>query len=162
MKKLCIVLVAALLPSLAFADFQLGATAFYQGDIGSVSLSDVSAADFLYGVEARATLWIFQVGINALYATAGNGLFSLADAGVAFDILFLRLGLGIGPTFAGPLGEGDGIAPWGMNVKVGLDVNIGNLAVGMSAYYLVRDISEVQPVFERPPYVALNLLFRVF
>ena len=47
MKKLLLVLFIAIIPAMAFAQFQIGGTALYSGDITAISSGPISAGDFL-------------------------------------------------------------------------------------------------------------------
>jgi hypothetical protein len=165
MKRLVLVLVIVMLPALAFADFQIGAVGVYNNDITQISSAAVSSSDFLFGLEARAKLWIFQVGADALYVPGDQSLVALTDAGLAFDILFLRLGAGIGPDFAFLTNGEGGTELYSWNMKLAADINLGNLAVGVEAFYVYdspSDLADIGTIFQQTPFIGVNLLIRLF
>lgn len=136
MRRLIVVLLLLVLPMAAFAQLQIGGTALYNfplvADGGSVE-PDVS--NFTFGADARLKVLFFQGSALALFtpgtdlAPANIDLF--LDGGVAFDIALFRLGLGVGPNFRVPLGDG-ATNGFGLNVKATADVMLGDLAVGLT------------------------------
>jgi hypothetical protein len=162
MKRLVLVLIIAVIPALAFADFQIGAVGVYNNDITQIGSAPVSSEDFLFGLESRATLWIFQVGVDALYSPSAQNIVVLTDAGVAFDIGFLRLGAGIGPDFdfATTVGGEPDLYNW--NLKLAADINLGNLALGVEALYTCDSPAAIGSVFQQAPFIGINLLLRLF
>lgn len=165
-KKFFIILLVLVLPATAFAQLQIGPTAYYNfplltegGEVDVPELRGVDIADFTFGADARLKLAIFQISgltlftpgfvdeANLLFLPPSIDLF--LDAGLAFDIFFLRLGLGIGPNFSFFLGESELISEpvsFGTNLRATVDVVLGGISVGLS--YLMQfdfDLADVDP-----------------
>ena len=51
---------------------------------------------------------------------------------------------------------------WSWNVKMGLDITLGDIAIGLSGYYFVSDFSELPSALSEPPKVAVSLLLKLF
>ncbi|MFP4113476.1 MAG: hypothetical protein ACOCY8_01695 [Spirochaetota bacterium] len=138
MRKLMIIAMLLVLPAALFAQLQVGGTALYNFPYladSETEADELSAADFTFGVDARLKILLFQGSALALFTPGAEdvpGNIDLyLDGGVAFDILFFRLGLGAGPNFRIPVGEGE-TTGFGLNVKATADVMLGDLAVGLS------------------------------
>jgi hypothetical protein len=122
MKKILIaaLVLFALVPAATFADLQIGALALYKGDVSTLSVSGLGLNDFTFGLDARLNLGILQGSVAALYYPADTtaaapipaSLLALTDVGLCIDILFIRIGAGIGPNFSVPL-ENVAASPWG-------------------------------------------------
>jgi hypothetical protein len=155
MKKLIIILLILMIPIAAFADFRLGPTAYYNfpliqdSQFQPPALDGLDAADFSFGADFRLKLWIFHFQGMALFTPgvkdASDAVVLPAstdlhvDAGLAFDLLFLRLGLGVGPSWAFFFGDADTVsAPtsMGMNGKATADILLGPVSIGIS--YLMQ------------------------
>ncbi len=162
MKRLVLVLILAVIPALAFADFQIGAVGMYDGDVSQISSAPVSADSFVFGLETRATLWIFQAGATALYMPSYETLLALTDVGLAVDVLFLRFGAGIGPNFGFDTNGGSGVADAGWNLKLAADINLGNLALGVQGFYFYDSLADIGSAFRGTPVLGVNILLRLF
>lgn len=175
-RTLILLVILAVVPVMAFADFQLGPSVYYNFPlIGSdSSSSDFSISNFTFGADARMKLWIFQATALGLYTPAeasDNGdiphIIDLhVTGGVAFDILFLRLGLGLGPSFAFEFGDGadDGVGV-GTNVKASAEVRLRRIS--LAANYLMKfpfDFSSAGNIIDEDKTRGLfgaSLLFRL-
>ena len=159
MKRVIIALCILLLPVAAFAQFQIGPTAYYNfpllegGEMDIPEVQGIDSSDFTFGADARLKLAIFQVSGLALF-TPGfvaddysyywpPSIDIFLDAGVAFDIAFLRLGLGFGPNFSFfLLGDEYGSAEFsdpvsfGTNLRATADIVLGGVSFGLS--YLMQ------------------------
>jgi hypothetical protein len=77
------------------------------------------------------------------------------DAGIAIDLLFIRLGAGIGPNFILAFGgdeELDKPVFIGANLKLTADVMLGGIAVGLNYLMYLPDFSK-----ESFEYLANNI-----
>jgi hypothetical protein len=167
-KKAIIVLVllVALIPAAAFADFQIGVVAADAwtplGDMDSSYR--LSPSDLSYGLEARLKLWILQAGVSAFYAPAVETAYFYTDVGAALDLLFLRLGAGVGPTIVADT-QGGGTQLWGWNLKTTFDINLGNLGIGLIAYTPFDSFSNFGYVMRNyldHTYLGVTLMFKLF
>jgi len=142
MKRVLIVCAILLLPAAVFAQVQVGATALYNVPyFESGAPAELDASDFTFGADARLRVFIFQASALALFTpgytdemdnTVAGSIDVIIDGGVSFDILFLRLGLGAGPSLRMNLEPGDGARGIGLNVKATADVMLGKIGVGLS------------------------------
>jgi hypothetical protein len=163
MKKVLIVLIILIIPAAAFAQLQIGPTAFYNfpliGDstLNPPELSGLNISDFSFGVDIRGKIAFFQLSGMALFTpgvSAAGGSITLPastdiflDAGVAFDIAIIRLGLGVGPNFTFFFGEGTAssdIVSAGMNIKATLEFLLGKVAIGIT--YLTQFDFDLQQI----------------
>jgi hypothetical protein len=88
----------------------------------------------------------------------------LTDIGLTLNLAIVRLGAGIGPNFYIPLeGSASGV-PVGLNVKGAVDVQLGNISLGLVGYYYLASLSDLSlGLFETAqPWLGLTLLFKVF
>ena len=166
-KKLLLVLVIAIIPAMAFAQFQIGGTALYTGDITAISSGPVSAGDFNFGGEARLKLWIFQVGATGYYVPDGSNsyFFGTADAGLSLNILFLRVGAGVGVNAiydSYGLAYGPDMLDKPYNMKATVDLNLGPIAIGVEGIYFLTDFSQIPTAFSYAPAVGVSLLLKLF
>jgi hypothetical protein len=169
MKKLIVVLMIALLPTLAFAlDFQIGGTAMYKGMLADIQdgPSDITFDDFTFGAEARLNFGLIQGAAAVLYypGEPNASLVALTDVGLTLNLAILRLGAGIGPNFYIPLGgTADGV-PVGLNVKGAVDVQLGNLSLGLVGYYYLASLKDLgADLFKTAqPWLGVTVLFKVF
>jgi hypothetical protein len=173
MKKLLVLLLVVVLPAFAFADFQIGGVGMYKGTIEQLKAKDVGVEDFTFGGEARIKLGIFQGGLTALYypenvsTATPPAIVALTDLGLAFDILFLRLGAGIGPNFAIPIGASGAGDPvkMGLNLKLSTDLRLGNLSLGLVGFYYLesfKDLKNIGEVFKEMPWLGVTAMFKLF
>jgi hypothetical protein len=168
MKKTIIVLalVLAIIPAMAFADFQIGVVGLYPSTpIGFLdSSTNISASDLAYGLESRLKIWIFQGAISAFYAPAIETVYMYTDVGLALDLLFVRIGAGVGPVIAADT-QGGGTTSLGWNLKTTFDINLGNLGLGVILYSPMADLSDLSYILQNyadNSYVAVTLMFRLF
>lgn len=170
MKKLIVVLMIALLPTLAFAlDFQIGGTAMYKGILEDITAgpTDLGFDDFTFGAEARLNFGLIQGAAAVLYYPDPSypNLVALTDVGVTLNLAIVRLGAGIGPNFYIPLSDGGekGI-PVGLNLKGAVDLQLGNISLGLVGYYYLASLSDLElGLFETAqPWLGLTVLFKVF
>ena len=168
MKKTIIVfaLLLAIIPAMAFADFQIGVVA---GDLATPigdmkNSSGSSTGDLSYGLESRLKLWIFQVGVSAFYDPSYKTMSMFTDAGLALDLLFVRVGMGLGPTIAyDPQHSKSTSAGW--NLKTALDINLWNLGLGIVLYSPMSSLSGLGNVMRNyldNTYVGVTLMFKLF
>ncbi len=179
MKKLgiLVLILVAFIPAFAFADFQIGGVAMYKGDPMGATVSSIGLNSFTFGADARLKLAIFQGSLAVLYypadatapAAIPASLMALADVGLSFDILFLRLGVGVGPNFTMALGQNEWTdttpVPVGLNGKLSAEIMLGRVSLGVVGYYFVSSLSD----FARPnfvdytrPWVGISALFKLF
>ena len=136
-KTLILVLVLAFIPLLSFADFGIGASAFFNSpvlighDIDGPALRD---GGFTFGADARLKLLkILQVEALGLVTLGDEASIDLyADVGLAFDIAILRLSLGVGPTVFFMLDNPADPTLVGFNAKANADIKLGRLSFGLS------------------------------
>lgn len=154
MKKIILILIIVLLPAALFAEFRIGPTAFMNfpliqdNEYNVPELEGIDPSDFTFGLDARLKILLFQGSVTALFTpgaeasdSAGELLVLPAsmdiflDAGIAVDILFLRLGLGAGPNFTFFFGNEETIsdpASMGFNLKGTADIVLGPVSFGLS------------------------------
>jgi hypothetical protein len=136
-KRVLIVLVLCLIPLLSFAELGLGGAAFFNSPVligQEVTASGLTSGGFTFGGDLRFKLAILQLEALGLVTVAGGStaLDLYTDAGLALDVLFLRLSLGAGPNFTYEFGgAADPFMP-GFNIKANADVKLGKLSLGLS------------------------------
>jgi hypothetical protein len=173
MKKLFVLLlVAVALPVAVFADLQLGVVGMYNGGIDQIKAKTVGVNDFTFGAEARLKLGIFQGAVTGLYYPEVDmvrpaAIVAATDVGLAFDVLFLRLGAGIGPNFAIPVGDSGAGDPakFGANIKLTTDFRLGNLSLGLVGFYYLesfKDLKNVKEIFSDLPWLGITAMFKLF
>jgi hypothetical protein len=138
MKRVLLIGLVLLLPAALFAEVGIGGVALYNSPLlagQEVSAPDWNVNKFSFGPDLRFKWSILQLEALVLGSIGDySSLDGYLDAGVAFDILFLRLSLGGGLslnyTFDNP-------EPWdiGYNAKVNADVKLGKISLGLT--YLV-------------------------
>jgi hypothetical protein len=165
-KKLVLVLIIAIVPLMAFADFQIGVTGLYDVPLSYIDNStSVGPNDLSYGLETRVKLWMFQGGLSALYNGSGD-IIAITDLGVAFDVLFFRLGLGVGPVIGYNMDSQASTNTGYWTMKSTLDLNLGNLGLGLIAYTFMpsglSDLSYVLSNYMDYTEVGVTLMFRLF
>jgi hypothetical protein len=134
MKKMLLVALVLLLPAAAFAEFGVGGVALYNSPVligQKVSDIDLNVNKFSFGPDLRYKLWILQLEAMIL-GSFGNfsSLDGYIDAGLAFDILFLRLSAGIGLN--GTYQFENGAFNKGFNTKFNADLKLGKLSLGLT------------------------------
>jgi hypothetical protein len=165
MKKLLIVLLIALLPTLAFSlDLQIGATAMYKGLLSDFQGSNPSIGfdDFTYGGEVRLGFGLLQGAAALLYYPdpVVSQIVALTDVGLSLNLAIIRLGVGIGPNFRIPLGDSITGVPLGLNLKGAVDLQLGRLSLGAVGYYYLASLSDLNADLLKngQPWVGLTLL----
>jgi len=170
MKKLLIVLLIALLPTLAFSlDLQVGATAMYKGLLSDFQGTNPSIGfdDFTFGGEVRLGFGLIQGAAAILYypGDPNDSLKLLTDIGLSLNLAIIRLGVGIGPNVVVPLDGGTvtGV-PLGLNLKGAVDLQLGKLSLGVVGYYYLDSLSDLNAdLFKTAqPWVGLTLLYQLF
>lgn len=154
MKKLIIVLLILLIPAGLFAEVRLGPVAFWNHPLLPVVAGDQTAQDALdqftleditFGADFRLKLFLFQASAMALFtpglqsADTSTSIIPASfdiflDAGLSFQILILRLGIGAGPNFTFFTGDTvyiDDPVSWGANVKSTVDIVLGPISFGL-------------------------------
>jgi len=158
----------ALTPGLTFADFQLGGTGMYNGDITSLGSQQLASADFAYGLEARFKfLSVLQAGLTGMYYAppvlgGSSYIQALTDIGLTVDIFFLRFGAGVGLDFFIPMSGPAVAATSTANLKLTGDINIGPVAVGVVAFYPVQSIWDFQRVTSMKPWIGVTAMIKLF
>ena len=168
-RMILVLIVLAIVPVMAFADstplqhiFGFGPAVFYKSPVlvgQQVDADNLNVDQFDFGGDVRFKLSVFQAEALVLYAS-GNGVNSYSaflDAGLAVDIAFLRLDLGVGPNFLYSMGNGYG-GQVGGNAKVGVDVLLGPISVGAS-YIMELNLSNGFQVNTGSGLIGLDVLF---
>jgi hypothetical protein len=169
MKKIIAVLLIAILPAMAFADFQIGGAAMYKGLLSDFQGTSpgIGLEDFTFGGEARLKLSIFQAGLTGLYYPGVDyaSIKALADVGLAVDILFLRIGAGIGANFSIPVsGTAPDLSPVGFNVKGSVEILLGKLSIGVVGFYVLDSLDQISlGLFQTAePWLGVTLMYKLF
>jgi hypothetical protein len=136
-KTLILVLVLAFIPLFVFADFGIGASAFFNSPVligHSIDGPALRDGGFTFGADARLKfLKIIQVEALGLVTLGDEKSIDLyADAGLAFDLAILRLSLGMGPTVFFMLDNATDPTLVGFNAKANADIKLGRLSFGLS------------------------------
>lgn len=136
MKKVLVILIFLMvLPVMAFAQLGFGPAAFFKSPVllgQSVDSDEVNVNQFSFGGDVRYRLGWFQAEGLMLYSAGDiNSLDVFLDAGVALDVAILTLSAGAGPNFTKNF-DGSPAQQAGLNSKVGADVRLGPISVGMS------------------------------
>ncbi len=136
MKKLAWMLVVlSMAPAAIFAQLGIGGAAFYKSPVllgQPIDLGNHNVDQFSFGGDLRYKLGCFQAEGLLLYS-AGNvsSLATYLDAGIGLDVAILRLSLGAGPNFNANFGAARPVQA-GFNAKIGADITIGQMSVGLS------------------------------
>jgi hypothetical protein len=118
MKKIVILaLVLAFVPLLSFAEFGVGGSAFFNSPV-------------LIGQKLLKILQLDAMALVTLDEVNAIGLYP--NAGLAFDLAFLRLSAGIGPTLVFLLDDVTDPTMLGFNAKANADIKLGPVSVGLS------------------------------
>jgi len=162
MKKLVLVLaILAIVSTATFADFGIGAAAFYKSPIllgQPVDLGNLNVNQFSFGADMRFKLGWFQAEGLLLYATGDvNSLNAYLDAGVALDVAILRLSAGAGPNFTYNFGEPTALQV-GLNAKLGADLMLGPISIGAS-YIMVLNLQNGVHITTSSGLLGIQILF---
>jgi hypothetical protein len=165
-RKIILVLAIIIAPVMAFADFKVGATAFYNENIMYVDSGNV-ADNLIYGLETRLKLWIFQLEADALYLDGEYPtIFVPTDLGISLDVWFMRFGLGLGPMLAYSGGSSgfESVDFW--NMKATFDINIGSLTIGLDGMYFLDTtdglINGIRDSVRYLPEIGVSVLIKLF
>jgi hypothetical protein len=134
MKRILLVALVVLLPAAAFAELGVGGSVLYNspGLFGQkVNEIDLNVNKFSFGPDLRYKLWFLQLEALILGSFgSSSSLDGYLDAGLVFDILFLRLSAGAGIN--GTYNFADGSFDKGFNVKANADLKFGKISVGLT------------------------------
>lgn len=136
MRKLVLILaVLVILPVAVFADLGIGGAAFFRSPVllgQPIDVNNLNVNQFTFGGDLRFKLSFFQA--EALVLFSAGEIYSFVaylDAGLALDVAILRLSLGAGPNLTYSIGQTAPVQA-GLNAKVGADVMLGPVSVGLS------------------------------
>jgi hypothetical protein len=145
MKKTLLILLILVIPMALFADVRLGPTAVYNFQpLQEAPPQELHITDFVFGADFRAKFFLFQVSAEAFYipgySSPTDGYFSTpgsidlyTQAGIAFDLLILRFGLGAGPSVVFDINPNtEETIVLGANIRATADVLLGPVSVGLS------------------------------
>ena len=134
MRKMLLVLLVVLLPAAAFAELGVGGAVLYNSPLlsgGKVDAIDFNVNKFSFGPDLRFKIWILQLEALVLGSFgSSSSLDGYLDAGLAFDILFLRLSAGAGIN--GTYNFDNGSFDKGFNAKANVDLKFGKFSVGLT------------------------------
>jgi hypothetical protein len=137
-KTLILVLVLAFIPLLSFAELGLGASAFFNSPVligQKASASELREGGFTFGADVRFKFLRFLQLETLGLVSVGDSVTSIdlyADAGLAFDLAFLRLSAGVGPTVFFILSDVADPTLLGFNAKANADIKLGRISLGLS------------------------------
>ena len=147
MKKMILILVVvALAPIMAFADFGLavGPAAFLKSPVllgQAISSDDLNVTQGSFGVDVRYVMGWFQAdGLILFSAGSLNSFNAYLDAGVSLDMAPISFSVGAGPNFTGNFDSGTPLQA-GLNAKVGADLRLGSASVGLS-YIMAMNLDD--------------------
>lgn len=145
-RKILILAALVLLPVTLFAQLGIGPAAYYKSPVllgQSVDSDELNVDQFSFGGDLRFKFSLLQLQALALYSASADvkSLDIFLDAGLALDIAILRLSLGAGPNFTYIFGESSSPVRAGLNGKVGADLMLGNISVGLS-YIMALNIDD--------------------
>ena len=162
MKKLVLILaILAIVPAAIFADFGIGAAAFYKSPVllgQPIDLAGLNVEQFSFGADARFKLGWFQAEGLVLYSSGDvKSLNAYLDLGVALDVAILRLSLGVGPNFTYNIGESSPMQA-GFNAKVGADIMLGPVSIGAS-YIMAMNLESGIHIGTSSGLLGIQILF---
>ncbi|MBN1698241.1 MAG: hypothetical protein JW881_12065 [Spirochaetales bacterium] len=175
MQRILIILAILLLPLAAFADFQIGPTAFYNFYVSEPDdlpgAKELSVNDFTFGLDTRLKLSIFQAGAFAFfqpgYEDDPGSIELFTNLGIALDIFIFRFGVGLGPNLIVYLGDPgfEETVNLGMNLKLSGEVMLGGISIGLN-YLMDIDLSEDSADIFKPENIegllGVSVLFKIF
>lgn len=184
MKRIFIIFCIILLSIPVFAlDLELGPCVFLNFPIPLKSIipegeKHIGIEDLVLGADVELIFGIFQLGAIATFSPAAEwevddgitfqhpAFITLAlDAGILIKVVFLRLGLGAGPTMRVPLIHKRPEKPidLGINVKGNVDLVLGGVAVrlNLATYLDLIDMTREESggLSTLPVYVGISVLF---
>lgn len=161
MKRKLIVLALALIPSIGFAQLQVGTLAAFAPTLVSTNQSFPSGVNFPFGIEARFKfLFAFQLAATTVLCvdTSPYGMI-LTDIGATVDLPPFTLSAGAGPNLLLGTASGSGAASSLINFKLSADWNLGSLSVGFVVFDPVGSLSQLRTNI---PWFGLTALFALF
>jgi len=161
-KKLILILAClVILPVAAFAETAIGGAMFYKSPVllgQPVDATNLNVNQFAFGADGRIKLgWLQGEGLLLYSAGDVNSLILYLDAGVALDVSILRLSLGVGPNLSNTFGQSPAVEA-GLNAKVGADVMIGPISVGLS-YIMAMNLDSGLAVKTSSGLLGLQVLY---
>jgi hypothetical protein len=161
MRKIIAILLLALAPMCAFADFQVGGAVLYAGTPFGLATSSGSSSIVPFGVEARwKFLYVFQIGLSGLILPGSSPSATfLTDVGVVVDLPPFTLGCGLGPDFSIGLGGDGSPATTLVNFKAFGEINFGIVAIGLVAFDPVSALSELRRNW---PWIGVTAIVTLF
>jgi hypothetical protein len=137
-KKIVLVIALVIVPLLAFAETDIGLSGLYFGNPTSISGNNLTKETVGPGLDLRAKLWIFRADLDATMLDKASFMI-MPTAGLSLDVLFLRVGAGMGPVayFEPAADQPFGIFAW--TLKASADLLLGPFYVGVFGYYLSWD-----------------------
>ncbi len=162
MKKLILILACfVILPVAAFSQTALGGAMYYKSPVligQPVDLNNLNVDQFAFGGDARLKVGWFQAEALLLYSAGDvNSLDMYLDAGVALDVSILRISLGVGPNLSNTFGQSPAVQA-GFNAKVGADVMVGPISVGLS-YIMTMNLDNGLAVRTSSGLLGLQVLY---
>ena len=140
MKKILLVLaVLVILPLSMFAEkaaeLGVGGAMYFKSPVllgQPIDKDNLNVNQFAFGGDVRFKMDWFQAE-GLLFCATGDvsGLNMFLDAGVGLDIAIVRLSIGAGPNINWNFGSTP-LIQTGINAKIGADVKIDRLSVGLS------------------------------
>jgi hypothetical protein len=159
--SLVVLAVLAMVPVAAFAELGVGGAAFYKSPylMGQpIDIANANANQFSFGGDLRFKLGWFQAEGLLLYSAGDVQSLNLyLDAGVALDVAILRLSLGVGPNLATNFGQSAPVQA-GLNAKIGADVKLGAISVGLS-YLMALNLANGVTVQTSSGLLGVQVLF---
>ena len=135
MKKLVLVVALSLVSLLAFAEADIGLSGLYFGNPTSISEDTLNKGSIGPGLDLRARLWIFRADLDFTRIDKASFMV-MPTAGLSLDVLFLRLGAGMGPVAYLEPGADEAFGIFAWTLKASADLLLGPFYVGVFGYYL--------------------------
>jgi hypothetical protein len=162
-KTLILVLVLAFIPLLAFAELGIGASAFFNSPVlvgADVDTHELWDGGFTFGGSARwKLLKILQLDALALVTLdETNSLGLYPNVGLGFDVAFLRLSAGVGPSLVFLFDSPTDPTLLGFNAKANADIKLGPLSFGLS-YMMALNLDDGVALDRSTGMLGANVLF---
>jgi hypothetical protein len=161
-KKLILILAClVILPVATFAETAIGGAVFYKSPVllgQPVDTTNLNVSQFAFGADGRIKLgWLQGEGLLLYSAGDVSSLILYLDAGIALDVSVLRLSLGVGPNLSNTFGQSPAVQA-GLNAKVGADVMIGPISIGLS-YIMAMSLDNGLAVRTSSGLIGLQVLY---
>jgi hypothetical protein len=160
-KFVVLFIVLAILPVVVFAQFSVGPALYLKSPVllGDVINADISNVNqFSGGALVRFQAGIFQTeGLLLLSLGEVNSLNLFLDAGVILDVDPLFITFGAGPHLTNNIGNSP-IFQAGLNAKLGADIHVGPVTVGLS-YIMALNIDSGIKIYTRYGLLGAHALF---